>query len=766
VKLKRTTSAVLALVVAVALLSFATPQSEQPANAATASQFDPGNIISDALFYNGNAMGSADIQAFLMQKEPNCRSSYACMWNYGQTTPAVPARAGVCSAISATGGMNAANIVFTVGNACGISQKVLLVLLQKEQGLVTGTNPSAASFTYATGFGCPDTSGCDPSYGSFFYQVYYAARQFKLYNTSSGSFNFQAGVTNNIRLNPNAGCGTKAVFIQNKATAGLYDYTPYTPNDPAMANLYGSGDGCSSYGNRNFWVYYTDWFGSTTLSSSLVQVPGSQLVYLLAGNSKYPISSAAVYAALFPLGPLMTVSQSYVDGFTTGHEVGRSLRGPDGSIYFFDAGIILPFTGCAQAVDYGASCDASGYVQLSAAQISAFYPGPPVGPVLGTNTGARYYITAGTKREILDNQSQTLAGLPLAMNVLNDTAVADLPYGAPVTRDSVFVQTRGTSTVSYLQTNARYSITGDPAQIGATARVAGTLSAASLSLIPAGTGTFTGSVTAPGATQTQFLSAGGRYVWPIGIGGYTGIGAFAASQALVDSYPVAGTVGVGTFVKTASSASVYVVTTDSIKPIASWPSLLSLSPTPTPTILTVPDAAIAASHIGLVALTAGSLVKSPGSATIYVINGLTNKIPVSNFIMTNAAGITGYATFDEGLIQAYPSTPTNLGFGYTCGTTNYVAAGGSIHPITAAFLSRFPITFIALDSYTCAVMKIGSQATQFIRLSDGSIYWLDPTGVKMPITSMQRYNSLNGPNVGYLQVDDLFANLIPTGPAI
>ncbi|MFZ1523014.1 MAG: hypothetical protein WAS94_03260, partial [Candidatus Saccharimonadales bacterium] len=39
--------------------------------------------------------------------------------------------------------------------------------------------------------------------------------------------------------------------------------TPYRPNQAALNNLYGTGDGCSAYGNRNFWRFYTDWFGST-----------------------------------------------------------------------------------------------------------------------------------------------------------------------------------------------------------------------------------------------------------------------------------------------------------------------------------------------------------------------------------------------------------------------------------------------------------------------------------------------------------------------
>jgi uncharacterized protein with LGFP repeats len=65
----------------------------------------------------------------------------------------------------------------------------------------------------------------------------------------------------------NQRCGTRTVTIANAATAGLYNYTPYVPNAAALQAGYGTGDSCSSYGNRNFWAYMTDWFGGPTAIS-------------------------------------------------------------------------------------------------------------------------------------------------------------------------------------------------------------------------------------------------------------------------------------------------------------------------------------------------------------------------------------------------------------------------------------------------------------------------------------------------------------------
>lgn len=185
-----------------------------------------------------------------------------------------------------------------------VSQAALLVLLEKEQGLVTDSTPTDRQFRSATGYGCPDTAACDSLYYGFFNQVYNAAHQFKVYQSTPTRWNYQAGRSNRILWHPNADCGSSQVTIRNQATAGLYIYTPYQPNAAALRNLYGSGDSCSSYGNRNFWRLYTDWFGSTSDGpvSSFVKVATDDSVYLVSGGQKHPVTDFAVYQALSALG--------------------------------------------------------------------------------------------------------------------------------------------------------------------------------------------------------------------------------------------------------------------------------------------------------------------------------------------------------------------------------------------------------------------------------------------------------------------------------
>ncbi|MDR6973245.1 cell wall-binding repeat-containing protein [Leifsonia shinshuensis] len=237
------------------------------AQAASGSDFQAGYIISDSNFYNGGAADAGSIQNFLNAQVPACRAGYTCLKDYRETTYSRAADA-MCAAYTGAAGETAAAIIAKVGAACSISQKVLLVLLEKEQSLVTDTWPTTGQYQKATGFACPDTGPCDPQTLGFYNQVYKAAWQFKRYGNPPGTSSYftwiPVGQVSAIRYSPNAACGAANVLVRNAATAALYYYTPYQPNPAALANLYGTGDGCSAYGNRNFWRLYTDWFGSAT----------------------------------------------------------------------------------------------------------------------------------------------------------------------------------------------------------------------------------------------------------------------------------------------------------------------------------------------------------------------------------------------------------------------------------------------------------------------------------------------------------------------
>ena len=231
------------------------------------SAFDPGNIISDSEFFRSGSMSVEEIDAFLELRNPNCAEGAVCMKNYEETTFSRDATV-LCQAYEGAENESAAEIVHKVSTACGVSVEALLVLIQKEQSLVTLSAPSEMRFKKATGYACPDTAPCDERYFGFYNQVYNAAKQFKRYSNPPGTSRFftwfPVGSTSAVRYHPRASCGTTPVTIRNQATAGLYYYTPYTPNEIAMVNLASTGDSCSAYGNRNFWRVYNYWFNPTT----------------------------------------------------------------------------------------------------------------------------------------------------------------------------------------------------------------------------------------------------------------------------------------------------------------------------------------------------------------------------------------------------------------------------------------------------------------------------------------------------------------------
>ncbi|PPH26371.1 hypothetical protein C5C31_00785 [Rathayibacter rathayi] len=253
------------------------PDQSRQYDASETRSFRAGFIISDAQFFDGDALNIGQVQSLLNEKGSRCATDAGtpCLKDFSQATPSKAADA-MCSAYQGSGSESSASIFTRVGAACGINPLTLVVLVQKERSLVTTTNPSPADYAKATGYNCPDTSACDPGSAGFFTQVHSAARQFKRYANPPGSgSNFTAfapGTTPYIQYTPSTACGSSPVTIRNQATADLYYYTPYQPNAYALTN---SGDAnCATYGNINFWYLFSDWNPNGTLANAGIAPAG------------------------------------------------------------------------------------------------------------------------------------------------------------------------------------------------------------------------------------------------------------------------------------------------------------------------------------------------------------------------------------------------------------------------------------------------------------------------------------------------------------
>ncbi|MDR1032764.1 MAG: hypothetical protein LBL84_01985 [Candidatus Nomurabacteria bacterium] len=317
----------LGLFAVVSLVGYLVAKSPNSAQAADANGWSAGNIISDSIFGNSGDMSEADIQNFLNQKIGSCdllgqqtseygggtRAQYAkAAWGYDppftclnqyyevpKTAPGGDMPANNYSNTSAipAGAKSAAWIIKDAANRYGINPKVLLVKIATESvGPLTSDQwPLFSQYKYAMGSHCPDSgpggaANCDPAYAGFSIQMYSAAELLRWYLDSMQEpwWSYKKPYqTNSILWNvAPRGCGAGDVYIESKATAALYTYTPYQPNQAALANMYGTGDNCSAYGNRNFWRTYVDWFGSSRATAAYQWTFISQEFYSDAAMTK------------------------------------------------------------------------------------------------------------------------------------------------------------------------------------------------------------------------------------------------------------------------------------------------------------------------------------------------------------------------------------------------------------------------------------------------------------------------------------------------
>jgi hypothetical protein len=222
-----------------------------PAQSTQAATFDPNNLIRDDLFVDVNAMDEGSIQAYL-------ESYGSCL---ATVSPAL-----LDSDLRASALINNASKQF------GISPKVLMTTMQKEQSLLTRSCAqleSAQGLQYALngalGYNMPDTLGVGTCLYTFKRQLFGANCSGSDYWGSPRSFrnNWDLGRGQGGTTFPQSFVVQERSWIpgvnvtinpQTKATGLLYRYTPYVYN-----------------GNYNFWnLYHNVFFPPAAYASEYV----------------------------------------------------------------------------------------------------------------------------------------------------------------------------------------------------------------------------------------------------------------------------------------------------------------------------------------------------------------------------------------------------------------------------------------------------------------------------------------------------------------
>lgn len=333
------------------------------------ASFDPGNIISDSVMYNTESITVDALDSFLVTKGGACKID--CLADRTWSTPAMPAN-DYCAAVPAMTEKRSAAVIHAVSVACGINPQVMVVTLQKESRLVTGGGLKT-NYDTAWGYACPDTgaggsASCSDEYSGFFQQAYWSAWQWSKYRVGIPNGDYAYGVgTYFILWNViESLCGGAKVDIQNVATASLYVYTPYQPNEASINAYPGQGDDCSSYGNRNFFFLFQDFFGPTGGGSpGSVVIDGTSVVLPANGHVDAAVAGRTVVA------PNPTVAAGIAAGLA---QLGLPyVWGGGGSGGASD--------GCARARGENNSCqgivgfDCSGLTQYVLSQAGATIPG-------------------------------------------------------------------------------------------------------------------------------------------------------------------------------------------------------------------------------------------------------------------------------------------------------------------------------------------------------------------------------------------------------
>ncbi|MEN9992575.1 MAG: hypothetical protein RLY83_145 [Actinomycetota bacterium] len=635
-------------------------------DALSGSSFKPGLIISDTVFFDYGTMSASKIQAFLESKVPVCTDNDGgpkCLRNYTETVVGSVAIKSnlhdyglrLCETVPAsTTPLAASTIIYQVAVACKINPQVLLVTLQKEQGLVGAADPTTYMYKAAMGYGCPDSApqvcGQDSNKNSrLFWQLYRAAWQMKYYGHPSGTIKYyKPGAVHNIQYHPKTSCGKKGVYIESQGTANLYYYTPYQPNTAALNNLGGTGDSCSAYGNRNFWRYFWSWFGNPTVGVNLIRssatTDGPNYLVNLEANVRYRIPSDEVLADYKTLGAVGAHSNSFVNSFTDGGDLGSIVADKLGNRYLISSGSKFKLADSAQASALG--LDWSQARLLTDPQINTF---PNLVFAKSPSTD-KVYLLQGTTKAPVES-----AELLKALSVMGSTGVV---------KDAIldgFTLTTAVNELVQDSSGVRYDIQDGqkiliPTESLATALgrrwgTATVIATSSLAKIP--TAAF---LAGPTANSNYFLSSGTKHLSNASMA--KAMSKFGSTAKVSADYLSHFTTGValGSLLKTTTDTW-YISENHRFKITAAQSAAIGKDFTN----------AVLVSTTQIATISAPILMKSSAAGTTYLVDDYTNRYPLSSSQMKHYSSLGATGIVPASYLSAF-TAKTDPGRFVNCST--------------------------------------------------------------------------------------------------
>lgn len=371
--------------------------------------FNPNYIISDKELEDYNSMTADEIQQFFSD-HGSFLAYYDAIWpENGLATRAM-------------------DIIWMTAQKFRINPKFLLVLLEREQSLVSIQKPPMQKrLTWAMGYAVCDKCRLNhplvAKYGGFGSQVYYAAERIRsiyladLAKHGVTQTGMGPGITKKI--------DKRKVTPVNFATAILYTYTPHIT------------------GNKNFFLLWNRWFSKIVYpDGSLLQDEKTGGVYLISNGAKRPIISKSILVSRFDEDAVIPVSRRIIDGYPDGPAIKfpdySLLRGEDQKMYLTIGDEARPFESAEVFRSLGFSPfeledvtagDLAGYIIGAPITLASAYP---TGALLQNKDGGVYWVYDGIKYPIWDKDIITVRFPNYSRIRVDETELAKFTTGDAV----------------------------------------------------------------------------------------------------------------------------------------------------------------------------------------------------------------------------------------------------------------------------------------------------------------------------------------------
>lgn len=442
------------------------------------SGFNPNKIIEDIVFADTGTFGGPEgVQKFLESKnsvlantspeflirlkEP---SSTTLKQGLEDPQPALPRL------------RTAAELIWDASRQSGINPQVLIVTLQKEQGLITNHHDSSSeklqrALDFAFGFNCPDSTGCSKNslFPGFYYQLFgnfdaegnrylgAAKSLMKSFATPGGrgpSVNgVVAKVGDTIELSnttdPYNVPAKQVVTLLNNATAALYRFTPHVFN-----------------GNYNFAKFFTEWFKYA--NGTLLKIGAENSVFIVQNGSRLLVPSFVSVNRGLDMSKVITVSSNELESYPPGKVYGPAnntvvlVEGSQQKYVFID-NVKYP---ASDFVISQRKLNTQPILAISGGEAQLFEQGstltPSEGTVIKAQNDSGIYLVEGGKLKLYSAQVFKQHNAASKVQILPDSEVASYPkQGFVAPTDGTLVKSNGSATVYIVEKGIKRPFSGE-----------------------------------------------------------------------------------------------------------------------------------------------------------------------------------------------------------------------------------------------------------------------------------------------------------------